>query len=213
MFTELQVRKALDINPAKGLFFLKEESGGNIAYTPEQVAVLKPAIIKESRRLWCFVTFLLYGFIRPAEIGRLKVHMVNLVKGEIRLPGTITKNGKPRTVTVSPHFKDYILQLELSQYSPDDYIFGYNLLTCKVPFQKNFASRLHTKIARELGFGSDYTLYSWKHTGVVLHYKAGIDIKTLQKQIGHQSLHETDVYLKSLDLYENSEIVDKSPAI
>ncbi|WP_133300154.1 tyrosine-type recombinase/integrase [Mucilaginibacter terrenus] len=213
MFTMLQERGALDKNVCHGIKFLKEETGGNIAYTPEQIEVLKAAINEQNPRLWLFVSFMLYGFIRPAEIGRLQVRMINLKTKEIKLPGTITKNGKPRTVTISPHFAEYISSMSLELYRPDHYVFGINLVTGAIPIQKNYANLSHSKIARKLGFGKEYTLYSWKHTGVVLHYKAGIDIKTLQKQIGHQSLHETDIYLKSLDLYENSEIIDKSPAI
>ena len=56
------------------------------------------------------------------------------------------------------------------------------------------------KLIKELNLGSDYTLYSWKHSGVVAAYNAGIDIKTIQNQCRHHSLEQTDIYLKSLGL-------------
>lgn len=48
--------------------------------------------------------------------------------------------------------------------------------------------------------GKDYTLYFWKHSGVIAAYKAGVDIKTIQSQCRHHSLEQTDIYLKSLGL-------------
>lgn len=213
IFTMMAERGILEVNPALGIKSLAEDLGGNTAYTLDQIEKLKEAIQDKQPRLWLFVTFLLYGFIRPAEIGRLRVKMIDLKKNEIFLPGNITKNRKPRYVKISKPFRTYIDQLNLPAQSLNDFVFGYNLQTCSQHIQKNYASMTHTEIARKLKFGKEYTLYSWKHTGVVLHYKAGIDIKTLQAQIGHQSLQETDIYLKSLNLYTNTEIEDKSPVI
>jgi len=56
------------------------------------------------------------------------------------------------------------------------------------------------KLVKELNLGKDYTLYSWKHSGVVAAYNAGVDIKTIQGQCRHQGLEQTDIYLKSLGL-------------
>jgi integrase len=208
-------RSMLDVNPANGIKKLAEDIGGNTAYTLDQIEVLKKALQAKDKRLWLFVSFMLYGFIRPAEIGRLQVKNIDLQKNEIFLPGTITKNRKPRHVKISAPFRSYIDQLNLSDHHGNDFIFGYNLQTGTRHIQKNYASKSHTDVARSKGIdlSKEYTLYSWKHTGVVLHYKAGIDIKTLQAQIGHQSLQETDIYLKSLNLYTNTEIQDKSPVI
>jgi integrase len=213
IFTLLIERGKMKTNVAHGIKKLREDEGGNTAYLPEQIEVLKEAITAKNNRLWLFITFMLYGFIRPAEIGRLKVKMIDLNGNMIRMPGSITKNGYDRNVRISQHFKAYLAELDLPKYSPEHYVFGYNLVTGPKPVQKNQANLMHNRIARALGFGGEYTLYSWKHTGVVLHYRKGIDIKTLQAQIGHRSIQETDTYLKSLGLYENTEIEDKSPAI
>ena len=56
------------------------------------------------------------------------------------------------------------------------------------------------KLIPELNLSEEYTLYSWKHSGVVSAYNAGVDIKTIQRQCRHSSLEQTDVYLKSLGL-------------
>ena len=206
-------RDIIPHNPAVGIREEPEDIGGNTAYLPEQVATLKTAITEENYRLWLFIQFIFYGFIRPGEIGRIRIKFVNLESGKIFLPGNITKNRKPRHVQLSPAFKKYILEMNLGAYDPEHFVFGHNLVTGPMQLQKNYASALHTKIARKLKFGLEYTLYSWKHTGVIMHYLAGIDIKTLQNQLGHWSLQETDTYLKSLGVFDNQEFELKSPSI
>jgi len=71
------------------------------------------------------------------------------------------------------------------------------------PVSKNVMGSRYRKLTKDLKLNKDYTLYSWKHSGVVAAYKAGIDIKTIQSQCRHHSLEQTDIYLKSLGLNEN----------
>jgi integrase len=206
-------RGIIEHNPASGVKEEPEDVGGNTAYLPGQISMLKEAISAENYRLWLFVQFIFYGFIRPAEIGRLRVKYISLDTDKIYLPGSITKNRKARHVIISPPFKKYILEMGLENWRPDDYVFGHNLQTGPYPLQKNFAGQTHYDIVKALKLGPGYTLYSWKHTGVIMHYRAGIDIKTLQAQLGHWSLQETDKYMKSLGLFENKEFELKSPII
>jgi len=54
-----------------------------------------------------------------------------------------------------------------------------------------------------LDMDNRHTLYSWKHTGVVTAYNAGVDIKSIQRQCRHSAREMTCNYLKSLGLYDN----------
>jgi integrase len=206
-------RGMLETNPASGIKKEPEETGRNIAYNADQVSKLKTAMIDHNKRLWLFVQFIYYGFIRPAELARLKVSMIDAKTRTINMPPAITKNRKPRHVRISPGLLGAILELKLEKCRRDHYVFGYNLETCDKPLQKNRASAAHQKLVERLDFGSDYTLYSWKHTGVVNHYKAGIDIKSLQQQLGHSNLQETSIYLKSLGLLADEAAFDKAPTL
>lgn len=55
----------------------------------------------------------------------------------------------------------------------------------------------------------ELTLYSWKHTGNVRAYEAGVDILTIQEQNRHHNLAMTEVYLRSLGLRVKRELLDK----
>jgi integrase len=213
MFGMLVERNILDKNPAAGIKKEPEDLGKNIAYSLVQASALKAEMIGSNERLWYFVQFIYYGFIRPGELARLKVSMIDLKQKQIVLPANITKNRKVRYVRLSPGFIKVVLALNLDSYKKDHFVFGYNLTTGINPLQKNFATAAHKRLIDKLDFGCDYTLYSWKHTGVIEHFKAGINIKSLQQQLGHSSLSQTDVYLKSLGLIGEASIFDKSPEI
>lgn len=64
-------------------------------------------------------------------------------------------------------------------------------------------SRKHSEFLKKVGI-ADKTLYSWKHSGVVRAYKAGVDLKAIQMQCRHHSIEQTDTYLKSLGFQENT---------
>jgi site-specific recombinase XerD len=213
MFGMLVERGIMEKNPAAGIKQEPEDVGKNIAYSQSQAAQLKPAILESNKRLWYFCMFIYYGFIRPAELARLKVSMIDLDEKTITLPANITKNHRIRYVRISPGFEKIIRLMNLHRYNKTNFVFGYNLETDKKPLQKNYASARHKTFVDQLDFGTDYTLYSWKHTGVVEHFKAGIDIKSLQQQLGHSSLTQTDIYLKSLGLIATASAFDKSPEI
>jgi hypothetical protein len=52
----------------------------------------------------------------------------------------------------------------------------------KKPVSKNVTRSRYPNLTKKPEPSNDYTLYSWKHSGVVAAYKAGIDIKTMQNR-------------------------------
>ncbi|MBC8051866.1 MAG: site-specific integrase [Sphingobacteriaceae bacterium] len=213
MLSAMKDRRMISENPALGIKEEPEDIGKNIAYNDDQIKALKEAILVNNPRLWLFIQFMYYGFIRPAEIGKMQVYMIEVKNGQIVLPAHICKNRKTRYVRIADNFQKAIDELNLHLYRPSDYVFGKNLVSGQIKIQKNYASALHSKFVTSLKLGPDYTFYSWKHTGVVKHYRAGIDIKSIQQQVGHSSLEETNKYLKSLGLLADKSAFDKSPGI
>ncbi len=207
-------RNMIESNPASRIRKEPEDLGKNIAFDTKQIPLLKEAIRDRNIRLWYFAAFMYYGFIRPAELGRMRINMINPKDNVIVLPANITKNHKIRYVRISDGLRAIITEMQLENYPGNSYLFGYGLECCNKPLQKNFTWTNHNKILKEMELiGYGYTLYSWKHTGVVEHYKAGIDIKSLQQQTGHSNLEELSTYLKSLGLLADETAFDKSPII
>jgi integrase len=87
----------------------------------------------------------------------------------------------------------------------DWFLFGRGMKPGPVSLSRNMVSKRHSEVLRSLNYPSDLTLYSWKHTGVVAAYKAGIDLYSIMRQLRHHSLDMTQIYLKSLGLVKNEQ--------
>jgi integrase len=182
---------------------LKTDIGGNIAFSNDQVKELSEVISQKNPELWFFIKFMYYCFIRPNEIRQLKVKYLMRESETIVIPAHISKNGKQGSVVIPVPFLADINVKQMFDEQPEFLIFSTEGEPGKKLRGKNTMNLWHRQILDELGYGSEYTLYSWKHTGVVEAYKAGIDIKTIQQQLRHHDLQMTDIYLKSLGLQTN----------
>jgi Phage integrase family. len=139
----------------------------------------------------------------------LEFNYLKLKERKIFIPKHISKNGKDGFVSIPERFYNDLRNLKFID-NEGEYVF-HSQDKLK-PISKNMMGERYRKLIKGLKLGNDYTLYSWKHSGVVTAYKAGIDIKTIQSQCRHQSLEQTDIYLKSLGLSVNLAI-NKMPKL
>ncbi len=203
-FQVLVDREIITNNPFHKIKKHKEASSRrNLAFNENQIRKIKRIIEIKDKQLWLFIQFIYYCYLRPNEVRQLKFRHIQLGKRQIFIPGHISKNGRDGYVTIPETFSR---ELEKSGIfnTHNDYVFQRkNEIK---PVSKNVMGGRYRKLVKDLNLSRDYTLYSWKHSGVVAAYNAGVDIKTLQKQCRHQSLEQTDIYLKSLGLDENKAI-------
>lgn len=82
-----------------------------------------------------------------------------------------------------------------------------------MPVGINYMANLHRKYLKELGFGIEHKLYSWKHTGAVMYIKNGGNVKELQIQLRHYSLDETDLYLRQLGVSDLTNLEEDFPPL
>ena len=135
-----------------------------------------------------------------SEVRQLKRDYIRLDNSQIYIPGHISKNGKEGYVTIPESFRKVIA--ESNEFNSDrEHVFQSRIT--ENPISKNMMGSRYRNLVKGLKLGKDFTLYSWKHSGVVAAYNAGIDIKTIQSQCRHHSLEQTDIYLKSLGLNVN----------
>ncbi len=203
-FQVLVDREIITNNPFQKLKKHKEASSRrNLALSKNQIKKIKEEIEEKDRQLWLFVQFIYYCYLRPNEVRQLTFQHIHLEKRQIFIPGHISKNGMDGYVTIPEVFARELKKSGIFK-TDNEYIFqSKNGIK---PVSKNVMGYRYRQLVKKLKLSRDYTLYSWKHSGVVSAYNAGVDIKTLQKQCRHQSLEQTDIYLKSLGLDENKAI-------
>jgi integrase len=136
------------------------------------------------------------------------LNIFNLHAGYIEIPGHVSKNRKTQKVSIPtalyPELK-FLVQMD-----PELYIFGEQGIK---PPSRDFLSKSHKKVLEALKINGRYGFYSWKHTGVVKAWKAGINIKDLQMQLRHHSLDMVNEYLKNPGVMDSDRIRDLFPAI
>ncbi len=179
-------------------------------FQKHQVNRLKKYISEHDPQLWLFIKFIFYTFIRPGEIRQLRVNDVLFEEAKIIVRANVSKNKKQQYVAIPNHF---INDLEHLKYlSPNDYIFKSKRDFSK-PIGINTMSSRHRKILNKLGFGIEYKLYSWKHTGAVFFIQNGGRVKELQIQLRHHSLDQVDAYLRQMGITDLDDLRINFPEI
>ena len=211
LFNGLVDRDIIGSSPFSKIKKMKEnKSYQNLAFNEKDISELKKTIETEAPKLWVFIQFIYYCYLRPAELRMLKNENIDLAARKIFIPAQISKNGKDDYVDIPSPFYPALINL-LSHSDKRSHIFPGTQEG--KPIAQNTMTSLHKTFLQKLGFDNRYTLYSWKHTGVVMAYKAGVDIKSIQRQCRHHSIEMTDNYLKSLGLYNNEAFLMKMPSL
>ncbi|MCE7063832.1 site-specific integrase [Dyadobacter sp. CY326] len=200
MFSKYQERTGIEINPFKVKSLKEPATMKNVAFTDEDKATVEKELMLHHPELYLFTRMIYYGFIRPGEILKLQFGHVRMQEGYVLVHGLMSKSGKTETAQIIPALA-HELQTRMVFMKPDYYLFSAGMKPGKFPLSKQVPFRRHEKVLEKLGLiQKGYTLYSWKHTGAVKAYKAGVGIKELQGLLRHSSIQITDIYLKSLGL-------------
>lgn len=188
----------------------KKEVGStrNVAFNEVEVDQLKRLISAVDSELWVFIQFIYYCFLRPNEIRQLQVYNVQINRGLIFIDAIKAKNKKDAYISIPPKFLTVLKKMVQGKKSME-YLFPGTQQG--KPVSKNVMAERFKKYMERVELGVGHTFYSWKHTGVIMAYNAGIDIKTLQAHLRHASLEETDTYLRSLGLIQSNDIITKFP--
>ena len=187
---------------------IKEQHTPARYFQSYQIKRLKEYILENNSELWAFIEFMFYGLLRPNEIRQLKIGDVLLDEKQIIVRGEISKNGKTEYIVIPKPW--YPSVKELCTKSPGSYIFSS---PAGKPYGVNTMAYRHRKVLKELNFGKEYKLYSWKHTGAVQAIKAGISVKELQLQLRHHSLDQVDAYLRQLGVNDMENLKNNYPKI
>lgn len=179
-------------------------------FQPHHIKRLKARIEEADPELWLFIQFLFYCFIRPGELRLLRAGDILLDEARILVRAEISKNKRAQYVAIPDAFLPSLKQLQ--RLTPSELIFRDDKDASK-PLAINRMANRHRKILKELGFGVEYKLYSWKHTGSVMVVKAGGNLKELQVQLRHHSLDQVDEYLRQMGVQDLSKLQRDFPAL
>lgn len=190
--------------------------GKNWAYTPPQQKEILSYVREHQPRFLMLIQFMYYTLARPKELSYMKVGDIGKrAYNQIWFAEAVTKEFMERNVTIPAPLNEIIEANKLLSYPKNWYVFGDNLAPGPDRLDsKRWGERFRTNVLDKLqGYDSRYTLYSWKHTGVVSLMMAGVSPAAIQRQAGHRSPYSFQKYLKTLGLFPNDEIINAYPKL
>lgn len=200
-FAELVQMEELKSNPVERVPKKKVVPGAkNLPYSIEQVRAIREEALKQGKKqLVLFIEFCLYTLARPRkELHLLRVR--ELGQKAITIPAGRGKTGA-RMVPIAGALGKVIDREGLRSFPGDCFVFGHG----GQPGEKHYTStHFYDQLAGVLDVlklsGRGYNLYSFKHTGAVMAYQAGIPVHIIQTMCGHSSPSQTEEYLRNLGL-------------
>ncbi len=208
-------REIIPKNPCLRIEKLLVEKGGkHIPFNESQLQLISNKVLElKDKQFYLFINFCYYTLGRPGEeIRKLKIKHIR--GNTILFNAHDSKNRKGEHVIIPPAFEEIIKAFNLRSYPLDYYIFGSTGMPAPEHRGINHFYKKQIKILKLTGLHStdEFDLYSYKHSGVCALYKAGADIKAIQRQCRHSDILQTDIYLRDLGLIRNEEVVDKFPS-
>lgn len=193
----------LQRSPCKGIHLPRQDSQEMRALTTSQVDALATTIAPLYRAM---VLVAAYGGLRLGELAGLKVDRVDLLHGQVQVVETLSwPKGKPtpkpvpksdagRRMVGLPGSVVEALDLHLSSYPASDE--GYIFTSVEgLPLRKDNYRRRHWNPTTEAVGLPALKFHELRHTAASLMIRAGADVLTLARRLGHAKPSYT------LDLY------------
>jgi integrase len=211
MFNWMIENNYCKVNVFEGIKTKKVQEKTRVPISPYFRKKIKDYLIKKKEYEFlsvCLLTY--YGFLRPKEIGQLKVDMFDMRNQIINLPAYVTKNRKARTITIPDSLMECLLEIKLETIHPELYIFSTNFKPGKVLKDSRYTGKRWTKLRKEINLPKEIQFYSLKDTGIIQMLRDGVSPEVVRDQAGHSSLEETNKYVKIARAIANPQIKAKS---
>ncbi|HCE54388.1 MAG TPA: integrase [Lutibacter sp.] len=176
----------------------------NKTYSQDKVDEIYKELETSDPLLLLFIKFVSYNFLRPVEVVRLKVKDINLKDGTLTV---LAKNKAHKTKIIPDILIKELNKLELK--NPEHYLFtpkGVGEWVREESGKRTWFSNRFNKVKEELGIGSGYTVYSFRHTSITKLYrelrKQHSKSETENKVMlitGHSTLVALQKYLRDID--------------
>lgn len=163
------------------------------------------------RMLLLFLRFQFHTLARPmAEIRMMKVGWIDFENENLTIPAEISKNRIEATLPIP---KSQLLdQIQyLREYPSDYYVFTNSGVPGPKHVSKNYFQVKFRAVRDELRLNSEYTVYSFKHTGAIMKHDKGASVKELQALMRHHSLDITNKYLRQMQAVDSDNLRNNSP--
>ena len=168
-------------NPAKKIKNIKAEKREPIFLTKEEIKALIDAAEKKRDKL--IIKMLYSTGLRISELLKVKVRDISYDKALLKVFG---KGAKERYVILHPKLLN-----ELSEHIKENKLKEDDLL---FPLSARSVQFIIKKAAKKAKINKNVTPHKLRHSFATHLLHAGVDLRAVQKLLGHESLSITEIY-------------------
>jgi len=205
MFQLLEDNEWITMNFVRKIPKLKSVPKRNKTYTPKQEEDIYAYLEKNDSLLLLFIQFVSYSFLRPIEICRLKIEDIDVENKRMY----VKAKNKPVQIKIIPKILQDNIP-DLYGKDPKANLFGRyeigEVWEAEPINKRNEFSKRFKPVKDYFELGTDYGIYSFKHTFVTKLYVNYIETMTSQEGksklmgiTGHSTLHALEKYLRDID--------------
>lgn len=224
ILSELIQWDIIEVNPAHKIKNLPvTESDANIPACIEDIERIKKELELNHPDYYNFIITIFHTGIRPEEITKIKLGMIDFKNNEIVMPAEITKTNKKRIVPINKHLMICYKNIDFENLPSDYYLFGSfrqkgngnigshkDFIPGPTRVSRDTATKRWERIVK-IGLGIDMNMYAMKHLGANRKILAGLDLDSLRELYGHTSKLMTEKYAKVVKEVYRKQIMEKSP--
>ena len=207
LFGKLVKDKILISNPCTGIETKKDAPIKNTPFTGYQILEIKNYLLANDEKLYHFICHVIYAFLRPREIIRLKAEDIRLREKVLRVE---TKTKRKETKRLIDPLIDFYQSINIESIPKKAHLFTdsgeYKVWNAKEKTKVDHFGHRFSKVKDLMGFGSEYGIYSFRHTAALDLYhrfaKDGLShreaVLKLMPIIGHENEETTNKYLRDV---------------
>lgn len=226
ILSELIQWDILEINPAFNIKNLdvSTDSDVHVPANDKDIEIIKNEIEVNYPNFYNFIITIFHTGIRPEEILKIKLGMINIEKMEFILPASITKKNRKRIVPINQHLMLYYKKIGFEGLPKDYFLFGSfresgkgnigkfeDFIPGPTHVNRDTATRRWETIVKKK-LKINMTMYAMKHLGADKKILAGLDLDSLRELYGHTSKLMTEKYARVVKEVYRKQILENSPA-
>lgn len=184
---------------------LKANPTRNKSYSETQLDGIISHLEANDPYLLSYIKLFSFNFLRPVELCRLKCSDIDLSEGVLYIRA---KNKKDKVKKIPSILIPELSAFDLSNHN--HFVFTANdkpgPWTTTEKNKRGYFGKRFLKIKKQLNLGTEYTLYSFRHTyssklyrELRKEYNVQESLEKLQLITGHESLSGLKNYLRSID--------------
>jgi len=205
LFQVLEDNEIISHNFVRKINVLKSTPIRNKTYTPKLQKDIYNYLEKTDPLLLLFVKFVSYNFLRPVEVCRLRIEDVDIEDKKIY----VRAKNKPVKIKIIP---DILIEAlpDLSQFEKKHFLFTSEKIggewEATETNKRGYFTKRFKKVKDYLGLGTEYGLYSFRHTFITRLYRqlrnssSPFEAKSrLMVITGHSKIEALEKYLRDVD--------------